>query len=1023
MTNTIALNINIQGYAKGLKDALNLGQIFSGQIKGILSGITTKVDTSAFDEAIKKIQNQTPGQLNVENSQAVAKANQLQTEIKQIPSTKTSVLNVNSSSAINNLAAMGLAWQGLNSIKNAVSRQINGLLDLHDAQIKAERKVEVAVRQTGMAAGFTSDKLKQVASNLQQLSGIGDEEILNGVTAQLLTFTNISDEVFLNTQQAVLDVATVLDADLKSTAIQLGKALNDPLTGLTALNRSGIQFTASQKQTIKTLWQTGQQAKAQGLILKELNRQYGGQAQAQKTFRKELNGTWGDVKEKFGGMLSDVLKPTAGILNSILATGNKYPGLLKAAAAATLGLTAATAGLIVKKKLELTLEAALAGLRENWKGLAIAAAIGVGVWAASTYVLSSNQAELATNLKNTNKAAEEQIQVFTESQGEALKRQQKYLTEYITKYGVVHKKRVVIAGEEAEILVDSVAAQKNQLEVVNKQINAYNAFQKVQQNVAQQAKILTQQANNQAKLQGSSLIQSQLQQAKAKKQQLMQTATEVTEELKKSIADIARLQVQLEQTVIAEKKQKFMADINYFSSLKNLSLQSNTDLKNLVNEYVTWAKTAYAEDTNEYRQAVNLKRNLELELARDKANFVKAINALNNKGSNLEEDYKQKLKKLKVYFDESSQEYQKYLAIIDDWYLKSQNQQKLTNKNTEIAKQKQLLTMGYVNLQSVQQLQNKKLEFLKKNYGADSFEYKKALDDKLKFEKNFQNKSISNWKKQHRFLNSTYRSIGNSFGSVFNNMLIKGQSLTKSLKAAWKGLTQSIIRNIGKMIGEWITAQLVKASVSTTTETTIKTNVVSTAAVEKTSILQTMALRLKNAFASIADAIASGFKWLVSTLGPFGLAAGIGLGAGIIAGFKGLLGSIGFAGGGYTGDGGRFTPAGVVHKGEVVFEAPIVKNNLPWLMWLRSKMQNGFSIPQLLPSASQIAFTGNRTSSFASGGYASNNDLGNALSVLINKVSNLSKAISNQPNYILRTVDDIELAQRSANGNKKLKKW
>lgn len=36
-------------------------------------------------------------------------------------------------------------------------------------------------------------------------------------------------------------------------------------------------------------------------------------------------------------------------------------------------------------------------------------------------------------------------------------------------------------------------------------------------------------------------------------------------------------------------------------------------------------------------------------------------------------------------------------------------------------------------------------------------------------------------------------------------------------------------------------------------------------------------------------------------------------------------GASGFSEGGYTGDGGRYQPAGIVHKGEYVFSAPPVK--------------------------------------------------------------------------------------------------
>lgn len=170
-------------------------------------------------------------------------------------------------------------------------------------QIKAEAKIEQAVRKTGMAAGYSADRLKYMAGELQKVTGIGDEDILNNVTAQLLTFTNIAGSNFERTQQAALDLATVLDGDLKSASIQLGKALNDPIANLSALSRSGIQFDASTKQLVKSLVEQNQLHKAQSIILDEIEKQYGGQAKAQADAMggiKQAQAAWADYGEAVG---------------------------------------------------------------------------------------------------------------------------------------------------------------------------------------------------------------------------------------------------------------------------------------------------------------------------------------------------------------------------------------------------------------------------------------------------------------------------------------------------------------------------------------------------------------------------------------------------------------------------------------------------------------------------------------------------------------------------------------------------
>ena len=87
--------------------------------------------------------------------------------------------------------------------------------------------------------------------------------------------------------QRVIDVASDLaqtnNGAVKDSLLQVAKALNAPSQNLTALSRSGIQFTEQQKEQIKTLDKSGRLLEAQNLILKELERQYGGNAKAAAT--------------------------------------------------------------------------------------------------------------------------------------------------------------------------------------------------------------------------------------------------------------------------------------------------------------------------------------------------------------------------------------------------------------------------------------------------------------------------------------------------------------------------------------------------------------------------------------------------------------------------------------------------------------------------------------------------------------------------------------------------------------------
>ena len=182
-----------------------------------------------------------------------------------------------------------------------------------DTQQKAIAQVEAGLISTGNAAGFTSKELQKMASDLQAKTLFGDEVILKDATAQLLTFTNIAGDQFARTQKAALNLATRLDGDLKSASIQLGKALNDPVANLSALSRSGIQFSKDQKEVIKSLAESGRLAEAQTIILDELEKQYGGAAEAARLAGlgpfQALQMVLSDLSEEFGALIMENLEP------------------------------------------------------------------------------------------------------------------------------------------------------------------------------------------------------------------------------------------------------------------------------------------------------------------------------------------------------------------------------------------------------------------------------------------------------------------------------------------------------------------------------------------------------------------------------------------------------------------------------------------------------------------------------------------------------------------------------------------
>ncbi len=193
-----------------------------------------------------------------------------------------------------------------------------------DAQAGLAQTNEV-IKSTGGVAGVTAQAVLDLATKYSHLTQFSDDTV-QSASNMLLTFTNIGKNVFPQATKTVLDMSQALGQDTKNSAIQLGKALNDPITGVSALQRVGVTFTQGQKDAIKAMMDTGNMAGAQGVILKELSKEFGGSAEAAgKTFPgqlKILGQNFDDLKQNIGDAVIPVLARLVGWV-----TGSVVPAM------------------------------------------------------------------------------------------------------------------------------------------------------------------------------------------------------------------------------------------------------------------------------------------------------------------------------------------------------------------------------------------------------------------------------------------------------------------------------------------------------------------------------------------------------------------------------------------------------------------------------------------------------------------------------------------------------------------------
>ena len=136
-------------------------------------------------------------------------------------------------------------------------------------------KLEALIKATGGAAQQTGTDIEEMAMKIGRgtLASVQGTRDAAGV---LLTFKSISGQTFKDVLALSQDLAAVGFGSIKTAALQLGKALEEPEIGLSALRRVGVSFTEQQKEQIKVMSLTGKQAEAQQMILKALKEQVGG---------------------------------------------------------------------------------------------------------------------------------------------------------------------------------------------------------------------------------------------------------------------------------------------------------------------------------------------------------------------------------------------------------------------------------------------------------------------------------------------------------------------------------------------------------------------------------------------------------------------------------------------------------------------------------------------------------------------------------------------------------------------------
>lgn len=227
--------------------------------------------------------------------------------------------------------AVSIATDALGFLKDQMGDVMQQAMD----QQKVQAQTNAVIKSTGGAAHFGAEEVGNLADSLARATGISDDTV-QSATNLLLTFTKLNGDILPQATSLVLDLATAMHEDTQSAALQLGKALNDPIQGVQALRRVGVQLSQQQDDAVRHYMAVGNIAAAQKVILGELTKEVGGSAAAYgQTVPGQIarfNVALDQAKEKIGSAvlpaLSDLMEkyllPLADTLGQIL------PGAIQA---------------------------------------------------------------------------------------------------------------------------------------------------------------------------------------------------------------------------------------------------------------------------------------------------------------------------------------------------------------------------------------------------------------------------------------------------------------------------------------------------------------------------------------------------------------------------------------------------------------------------------------------------------------------------------------------------------------------
>lgn len=378
-----------------------------------------------------------------------------------------------------------------------------GAIKLAQDAEDTDARLTAAFKSMGADAWTSLDTLQTKATDLMSKTTF-DDEAVKDAQAVMLTFGNVTGGVFDAGIEAALNMSTALGTDLQGAVLQVGKALQDPVGGITALKRAGVSFTDKQKAVIQALVDTGDVAGAQAIIIGELKREFGGMAEAaagtSSGQMKQAMNELAEAGEQIGILLLPVIRTAAGLMKDLAKWFQSLSPEVKTAIVQVAGLAAVlgpvlfiggklvgTLGSLVTVTGKFAGAAKLAATNSaQWSGAMAGAGVAAGAFAAGVMIANEAGNELegqygsaTEKVKGLTSATDEQIASLERDGKTAIER-----ADALKFMGFWDTEASVALRELGQASLDTAARLKESQDAANNAAGAFSAIPQAWKDVA-----------------------------------------------------------------------------------------------------------------------------------------------------------------------------------------------------------------------------------------------------------------------------------------------------------------------------------------------------------------------------------------------------------------------------------------------------------------------------------------------------------------------------------------------------------